>query len=199
MPGTKELTMKRVLLAGVLGAIGMFVWMSLAHMVLPFGTIGVRQLTNEAPLLAAMQASAQNQPGLYIFPGMGVSMNASHAEMKEAMSHYQEKLNSNPSGLLIYHPAGAKALTPGQLITELVTEFLESFFACLLLARAALGSYSRRVAFVTTIGIVAVLGTNMSYWNWYGFPTDYTIAYMVTQLLGFLVVGLIAGKVLKTV
>jgi uncharacterized membrane protein len=69
----------------------------------------------------------------------------------------------------------------------------------LLLARAALGSYSRRVAFVTTIGIVAVFATNVSYWNWYGFPSDYTIAYMFTQLVGFLVVGLIAGKVLKTV
>jgi hypothetical protein len=191
--------MKRVLLAAVLGAIGMFVWMSLAHMVLPFGTIGVRQLTNEAPLLAAMQASAGNQPGLYIFPSTGVSMHAPHDEMKNAMAHYQEKLNSNPSGLLIFHPAGAKALTPGQLITEFITEFLESFFACLLLARAALGTYSRRVAFVTTIGIVAVLGTNMSYWNWYGFPTDYTVSYMVTQLLGFFVVGLIAGKILKSV
>jgi hypothetical protein len=191
--------MKRVLLAAVLGAIGMFVWMSLAHMVLPLGRIGVSELPNEAPVLAAMQASAGNQPGLYIFPALGIGKNASRAEMNNAMASYQQKLSANPSGILIYHPAGAKALAPGQLITEFIAEFLESFFACLLLARAALGSYSRRVAFVTTIGIVASLATNISYWNWYGFPTDYTIAYVVTQLLGFFVVGLIAGKVLKTV
>jgi hypothetical protein len=191
--------MKRVLLAAVLGAIGMFVWMSLAHMVLPLGRIGFSELPNEAPVLAAMQASAGNQPGLYIFPGMGIGKNPSHAEMNSAMANYQQKLNNNPSGLLIYHPVGAKALAPGQLITEFVVEFLESFFACLLLARAALGSYSRRVAFITTVGIVAALSTNISYWNWYGFPTDYTIANVVTQLLGFFIVGLIAGKVLKTV
>jgi hypothetical protein len=136
---------------------------------------------------------------MYIFPDLGVSKNATHAEMNDAMGHYQEKLNLNPSGLLIYHPAGAKALAPAQLITEFLTEFVEAFLCSLLLARAALGSYSKRVAFVTTIGIVAIFATNVPYWNWYGFPSDYTIAYMFTQLVGFLVVGLIAGKVLKTV
>ena len=191
--------MKRVLLAGVLGGIGMFLWMSIAHMLLPLGRIGVSEIPNEAPVLAALQTALGNNSGLYIFPGMGVGPSATRAEQNYAMGHYQEKLNANPSGLLVYHPAGAKALAPSQLITEFLAEFIEAFFASLLLARAALGTYSRRVAFVTTIGLVAVISTNISYWNWYGFPTDYTIAYMVTELIGFLVVGLIAGKILKTV
>ncbi len=191
--------MKRVLIAGLFAGIGMFLWMSIAHMALPLGRIGVSEIPNEAPVLAAMQASLGDHSGLYIFPGMGLGPNPTHAEQNNAMAHYQEKLNANPSGLLIYHPAGAKALTPAQLITEFVTELVEAFLASLLLARAALGTYSRRVAFVTTVGIVAVLATNVPYWNWYGFPTDYTIAYMFTQLVGFLVAGLIAGKVLRTV
>ncbi len=191
--------MKRVLLAAILGAIGMFVWMSLAHMVLPLGRIGFNEIPNEPAVLAAMRASLGDNSGMYIFPGLGVSKNATHAEVNDAMSHYQEKLNLNPSGLLIYHPAGAKALAPVQLITEFLTEFFEAFLCSLLLARAALGSYSKRVAFITTIGIVAVFATNVSYWNWYGFPSDYTIAAMFTQLVGFFVVGLIVGKVLKTV
>ena len=85
------------------------------------------------------------------------------------------------------------------MVIEFATEFLEAFFACLLLAWATLGTYARRVAFVTTIGWVAVLTTNVSYWNWYGFPTAYTVANMFSQLVGFLVLGLIAGRVLKTV
>lgn len=191
--------MKRVLLAGVLGGIGMFVWMSIAHMLLPLGRIGVNEIPNEGPALAALQTALGDHAGLYFFPGMGVGANATRAEQNYAMGHYQEKLNASPSGLLVYHPVGAKAMTAGQLITEFLAEFIEAFFASLLLARAALGTYSRRVAFVTTIGLVAVIATNISYWNWYGFPTDYTIAYMVTQLIGFFVVGLIAGRILKTV
>ena len=189
--------MKRVLLAGLLGAVGMFVWMFIAHMLLPLGTTGFKEIPNEGPVLAAMQASLGNDSGLYLFPG--AALGKSRAEQREAMAHYQDKLNANPSGLLIYHPPGAKAIAPGQLVTEFVTEFAVSFFTCLLLARAALGTYSKRVAFVVTVGIVAMLATNAPYWNWYGFPTEYTIATMVTGLIGFLIVGLIAGKVLKTV
>jgi hypothetical protein len=190
--------MKRLLLASLLGAIGMFIWMSIAHMVLPLGRIGVSEMSNEGPLFAAMQTSVVNQPGLYIFPSMGVGKNATRQEMNYAMGHYQEKLNTSPSGLLIYHPAGAKALAPSQLITEFLTELLEAYLAALLLAFSPIPSYARRVAFIVTVGVIAVLATNMPYWNWYGFPADYTISYMFTQLVGFLVLGLIAGKIMKT-
>lgn len=191
--------MKRVLLATILASIGMYIWMFVAHTLLPLGRIGVSQIPNEAPALASMHAALGNQSGLYFYPGFGLGDNPTKAQMDYAMGHYQEKLDASPSGLLIYHPAGAKALSPSQLMTEFLTELAETFCACLLLARAALGTYGRRVAFITTIGVVAVLATNVPYWNWYGFPANYTIAYMFTQLVGFLVVGLIAAKVLKTV
>ncbi|HEY3928085.1 MAG TPA: hypothetical protein VGL89_06910 [Candidatus Koribacter sp.] len=189
--------MKRVLLAALLGAIGMFIWMSIAHMATSLGTMGISEIPNEAPVLAAMHDSIGNQGGLYLFPGAG--LNQPRAEQREAMKHYQEKLDANPSGLLIYHAPGARMLAPSQLAIEFITEFLEAFFASLLLARAALGSYGRRVAFVLTIGIVAVIVTNVPYWNWYGFPAVYTIGAMFTGLIGFLILGLIAGKVLKNV
>lgn len=191
--------MKRVFLAGLLGALGMFIWMSLAHMVLPLAMVGVSEIPNEGPVLAALQTSLGTTPGFYIFPGQGLPPNASRAERSKAMQGYQEKLTNNPSGILIYHPPGRPMLTPGQLGTEFLTEFLEAFFACLLLARAALGTYSRRVAFVTTIGIVAMLVTNVPYWNWYGFPGNYTVVAMFTTVVGFFIVGLIGGKVLRTV
>jgi hypothetical protein len=189
--------MKRVLLAAFLGAIGMFVWMSIAHIVTPLGTMGIREIPNEAPVLTAMQTSIGNSPGLYLFPSAGLGK--SRAEQREEMKHYQEKLDANASGLLIYHPPGARGMTGAQLAVEFLTEFVEAFLASLLLAWASLGTYARRVAFITTIGWVAALATNVPYWNWYGFPTAYTAAYVFTQLVGFLVLGLIAAKVLRTV
>jgi uncharacterized membrane protein YphA (DoxX/SURF4 family) len=159
--------------------------------------MGISEIPNEAPVLSAMQANIGNASGMYLFPGSGLGK--SREEQRAAMAHYQEKLDANPSGLLIYHPSGVKIKMPSMLLIEFVTEFVEAFLACLLLAWATLGTYSRRVAFITTIGWVAVLATNVPYWNWYGFPTTYTVAYMFTQLVGYLVLGLIAGKVLKTV
>ncbi len=39
--------------------------------------------------------------------------------------------------------------------------------------------------------------TNIPYWNWYGFPSNYTAAYMSIEIIGFLCVGLVAGLLLK--
>jgi hypothetical protein len=45
--------------------------------------------------------------------------------------------------------------------------------------------------------LLASLATNVSYWNWYGFPASYTLAYMSTQIVGFLVAGVAASLVLR--
>ena len=46
-----------------------------------------------------------------------------------------------------------------------------------------------------TAGILAAVATNISYWNWHGFPGVYTVAYMSIQIIGFLCGGLVAALV----
>jgi hypothetical protein len=94
---------KRIVLAGVLGGVAMFLWASLAHMVLPLGRAGIREVPDDRALLAGMRSALGESSGLYMFPALG-----SDADMK----HYEQKLAANPSGLLIYHPPGGKAMTP---------------------------------------------------------------------------------------
>jgi hypothetical protein len=47
----------RILLAGILGGIVMFVWTSIAHMALPLGEAGINEIPNESVVLSAMQSS----------------------------------------------------------------------------------------------------------------------------------------------
>ncbi|MGA2183999.1 MAG: hypothetical protein ABSH47_13300 [Bryobacteraceae bacterium] len=178
---------KRILLAGLLGGIAMFVWASLAHMVLGLGSVGMKEIPNEQAILGAMQAGLGNNTGLYIFPAMG----------REGMAGYQSKLDRNPSGLLIYHPAGAKAMEMGQLVTEFLTEVLEALLAVFLLSRTSLTGFASRVGFVTLVGILASITTNVPYWNWYGYPASYTAAYMFTQTVNYLLVGLVAALLMR--
>ena len=112
----------RALLAGLLGAVAMFVWSSLAHVVLPLGQIGVREIPHERPILDVLHSSLREASGFYIFPGLGVSPDASRSERNAAMSYYAEKLAASPSGILVYHPPGNQGITPGRLATELLTE-----------------------------------------------------------------------------
>jgi hypothetical protein len=190
--------MIRIFLAGLLGGIAMFIWTSLAHMVLPLGETGVREMPNESNVLAAMQSNISSDSGFYFFPGMGLGPNPTSEQKNEAMKHMNETLSNHPSGILIYHAPGSHPFNMGKLLSvEFLTELIEAFLAVFLLAQTRLTSYGSRVTFITVIGIIAAVATNVSYWNWYGFPGNYTAAYMLIQFVGFLCVGLVAAFILK--
>ena len=188
---------KRVLLAGLLGGIAMFAWTSLAHMVLPLGAVGVKEIPGEQGVLSAMQASLGTASGLYLFPGMGLGPDATMQQKQAAMDQYGQKLAANPSGILIYHPVGAKGLTAGQLATEFSTELIEALLVVILLSQTRLTTFASRLGFVIVAGMLATIATNVSYWNWYGFPASYTASYMTTGVVGFICVGLVAATVMR--
>lgn len=186
---------KRIILAGVLGGIVMFIWTSIAHMALPLGQAGVGELPNESAVMDALKTNLGENGGLYIFPGMGLGPDATPEQKREAMKNMSEKLATNPSGILMYHPA--RPLKMGKLLgTEFATELLESLLVVFLLAQTGLASFGARLGFVFLAGILAAIATNVSYWNWYGFPGVYTEAYMFIQVVGFICVGIVAGLVL---
>jgi len=189
--------MKRVILAGVLGALAMYVWTALAHMVLPLGEAGVKEIPNEPAVLAAMRASLGESPGLYLFPGMGLGPDATPQQKQAARDQYSQKLAANPSGILVYRPAGAQALAPGMFLTEFLAELIACLLAVTLLAQTRLTTYASRLAFMAGAGALAAIWTNTSYWNWYGFPSAYTAAYILTQFVGFLCAGLVAAAIVK--
>jgi hypothetical protein len=186
----------RIILAGILGGIAMFIWSTIAHTVLPLGKIGVRELTNEPAVIDALRTNVGQGEGLYLFPGLGVGPKSSAEEKKEAMGHMSEKLANNPSGFLVYHPRRPLNF-PRLLGIEFATELLETILVVFLLAQTRLMTFGARVGFVTAAGILAALATNVSYWNWYGFPKRYTAAYMFTEVVGFFIVGIVAALVLR--
>ncbi len=187
----------RIILAGVLGGISMFIWTSIAHMALPLGETGISEIPNEQSALAPLQQNIRDQSGLYLFPGLGVGPNPTREQRNEAMQHMAEKYATNPSGFLVYHPPGRQLTLAKLLAIEFATELLEAILAVWLLAQTRLVSFGSRVGLIFVVGIVAAIATNISYWNWYGFPTIYTVSYMFIQIVGFLCVGLVAAFLLR--
>ena len=189
---------KRIILAGVLGAIAMFLWTAVAHMATPLGEAGIGEIPNEEAVLSAMRSSIGAKAGLYMFPGMGLGPDATHAQKSEAMKGYEAKLEQNPSGLLLYHPAGSRAMNmPKHLTIEFITELIEALLVVALLAQTSIVTFSGRVGFVTVAGIFAAITTNVSYWNWWGFPATYTAPYIFIQIAGFFLVGLVAAFIFR--
>jgi hypothetical protein len=186
----------KVFLAGIFGGIAMFIWTSIAHLALPLGETGIGEIPNESAVLSAMQSNIGEQTGLYIFPGLGAGKNATRQEKNEAMKHMGEKIAANPSGILMYHAPG-RPLALGKLLgVEFGTELLEAILVVFLLAQTRIASFAGRVGFVFVAGILAAMATNVSLWNWYGFPSAYIGSYMLIQIVGFFCVGIVAALML---
>lgn len=180
----------RIFIAGIVGGIAMFVWTSIAHIALPLGQIGFSPIPNEKPVLSAMQDAIGSRSGLFFFPWTDM-------KSSDAMAQVEAKMKVNPSGLLVYHPPGASGMTAQMLIIECLKEVAVSLIAAFLLAQTVLTSYGARVGFVALTGLAAGLTTNISYWNWYGFPADYTTAYAATDIIGYAAAGLAIAAILK--
>jgi hypothetical protein len=186
----------KVFLAGIFGGIAMFIWTSIAHLALPLGEAGIGEIPNESAVLTALQSNIGGQTGLYIFPGLGVGKNATRQEKNEAMKQIAAKAGSGPSGILMYHPT--RAFTFGKWMgIEFGTELLEAILVVFLLAQTRIASFAGRVGFAFVAGILAAMATNVSLWNWYGFPSVYIGSYMLIQVVGFLCVGIVAALMLR--
>lgn len=179
----------RILIAGILGGIAMFAWTSVAHMATPLANMGFSQIPDEAPLLAGMQKSIGQKDGLYFFPWV----NPNDPKMMEKM---KALLPSTPTGLLLYHPPGASTDMTKPLILEFVKELAESLIAAFLLGWSAIAGFGARTGFVTLVGIGAAASTNTSYWIWYGFPCNYTLAQIAIPLIGYIVAGAVIALML---
>jgi len=190
----------RTFMAGLLGGVTMFVWMFVAHMLLPLGEAGVKEIPNEASLLSAMHMSMGSESGVFVFPGPGLPPNATADQRNAAMREYNGKLAASPSGLLVYHGPGATFSFPKTLGIEFALELVEALLAAWLLSISAISGFAMRAAFVTVVGVIAASATNISYWNWYSFSGTYTAAYVFTQAAGFFCAGLaIAALMRRTV
>ena len=186
----------KILVTGILGGIVMFIWTSVAHMALPLGEAAIREIPNESAVLSAMQSNIGDRTGLYIFPGPGVGKNATRQEKNDTMKHMVEKIAANPSGILMYHAPGRPFTIGKWLGIEFGTELLQAILVVFLLAQTRIVNFAGRIGFVVVAGILAAITTNVSYWNWYGFPCVYTASYMFIQIVGFFLVGIVAALLL---
>jgi hypothetical protein len=188
--------LKRILLAGLLAGIVMFLWEGLAHEALPLGEAGIKALPNEAAFMTTVKDVKES--GLYFFPAPEDRPGMSSGEKKKALEAVMQKWKIGPGGIMVLQAGGMDADSPKQLITQCLTDILLMLVAALMLSRATLlSSYMARVGFVTMLALFPILNADLPYWNWYGFPVVYTLAQFVIRVVGFLVGGLVVAKFIK--
>jgi hypothetical protein len=188
--------MYRILLSGLLGGVALFAWEFIAHDLTPLGTAGMGRLDNEDTLRATFKQQVSH-PGLYYFPAPALTPGMNSAQQRDAMAKAEQVARTGPSGLLLVHGAQAM-LTPRQLITQFVLDVLAMLVAAFLLARLPATSFFNRVLFVTALAFLPGLRTLIPMWNWYGYPTAYTVAQIAIDVFGFFAAGLILARLAQS-
>jgi hypothetical protein len=184
-------------LAAFLGALALFFCAFIFHMFTPLGEAGIDPMPGADTVMSAMESSLGNKSGMYMFPTGGLTPDSPREAHAAAMDKIMEEMKTNPSGLLVYHPAGRTFNFGKTLAIQFGIDFLKALLVVYLLAQSSVASFGGRVMFVTVAGILAATATNLALWNWYGFADAYACANVVMMTVEFLVAGLVIALILK--
>lgn len=188
--------LKRVVLGALVGGVVVFIAGLLLHTVSGLAEVGVKPVPQEDAVLTAMRA-AVHDPGFYVFPAPNMTPGRSTAQKNSDTAAYMAKYQQGPTGILVYSPGGTPISIGKLLGGEFVIDLVSAFFLSCILAMGAGGvrSYWKRVFAVTIAALFAALFLGLEYWNWYNFPTNYTVAYIVVVVIEWFIAGLAMAAV----
>jgi hypothetical protein len=184
----------RMLLAGVLGGVILFVWGFLAWVILPVHKTAIHEIPKQDTLIAALQ-SALSQKGVYAFPSMPQN------EPSAADEHqWEERYRKGPIGMIVYDPAGSAPMMPVQMAIGIVINIISAFFVAWFLARStALNAhYIKRVAYCGMYGIFLVAASTLVMWNWFNEPGDWVTSLIVDYVVGWVLAGIGIAAIMKS-
>jgi hypothetical protein len=187
---------KRIVLAGLAGGVLVFIVSGFLHSATHLGEVGIRPIPNEDLVLMAMHNSLP-EPGFYFFPAPNLSP-MSKEEKAAEQSRYLAKFKQGPTGILMYKPGGEDLNFGKLLVVQFLIGLVAAFIAAWILGRTVSAtSYGTRVVIVLLIGLFAEIYIDFPYWNWYGFPMNYTLGHLFGGVLSWAIAGLAMAAIVK--
>ena len=189
---------KKIFLGGLVGGVVVFAVLNILHLATPLGEVGIHYLPEEGAVVSAMRGAVR-ESGFYFFPGMARTPGMTRAQQQAEQAKWAEKYREGPWGILIYHTGGAEFRFGKLLAIQFGICLLAAFLIAWMLATAAggLASYGSRVGFVALPSLFAGVFVDLPYWNWYGFPSNYTLVHIVSNVVAWGIAGLAMAKIVK--
>ena len=175
----------RILVAGLIGGILMFLWGVAAHMALGLGNAGFRLPADENAVLASLHQGLGGQAGIYVLPSLDPKKMNDPAEVIA----YSQKAIRSPYAWVVYLPQGDDMTRMQQQIPRQWASDTLSALALAFVMGVGVLSFRQRLAVALAAAVFAWLSLSVPYWNWYRFPLDFTLAALLEQLVGWLIAG----------
>ncbi len=186
--------MKKVIVAGLAGAVTLFFWSFISHMGLGWHNSYLLRFDNEDAVEAVLLNECR-EPGIYALPNPvmeGLSSEEANAAMQAAMKQHE-------TGVSFFGAVGIKSGNP--MWKNLAFQFLGSLccslIIALLLCCQGKKTLFQRILFVELVAIFSFVGFLVPSWTWYGFSGTYIVVNFFDTLLGWGLAGAVIALVFK--
>jgi len=185
--------MNKLIVPSLLAAIVVFIWMYISWAVIGWHNTDLKNLPNGEALVEQMSQSI-TEPGIYIYPGNPTD------ESDEGMKAWTERYKAGPNvHFMVYNPAGADPMNPMQFVKSFIINFIAAFIAgvLLMMTLAQNPSFWRRIIFVMMLGMFAAFVGPFVEWNWWSFPTGYSMVNAIDLCVTWFIAGLVLAWRIK--
>lgn len=188
--------MSKILKAGLLGAVVLFVWGYVSWMVLPWHKTTMHTFKDSTAVSQTIKANA-DVSGMYFLTNMEEKEKTATTTGTSSNATATEK-SSEPSMFASVRLEGSSHDNMTQsLVKCFITQLLAALLVSWLLLRTNGLSYFKRVIFIVVFALAAGIIANVPNWNWFGFDTQYTLVEFADLLIGWFLAGLIMAKICK--
>lgn len=168
--------MIRITFASLAGGLVLFLWGSFVHVLSGWYDAAFDRFPDEQSVFDVIEQHAPTG-GLFFLPHETVTGESSAMEV-----------------FLNARPAMAQPELSAQLTIGLLTNVLSVFLAVGLFSITAASSYWQWVKAFTVTGLLIGFVPNAYYWNWFGFPLDYSVLSVLDAAAGWALAGLAVAR-----
>jgi hypothetical protein len=161
--------MKRILLAGILGGLVLFIWSAISWMVLLWHNKTLHAFKDDAFVSTVLKANVYKS-GVYLLP-----------------SNYNEA-DEYPLIFASVSLDGMRSMKVSMLISFLI-QTAAALLLAYLLSKTSISAYKSKINFIMTFALAVSILTYLPLWNWWGFEINYVIVSMIDMLIGFMLAG----------
>lgn len=172
----------------LLAAILYFAWGMVSHMVLPYHRDATRQFRGEPAVAAAVQAAAP-ESGYYFAPYPYPPEDSDEAAKEKHQADMMERYLKGPTVFAVVNLEGGRTMKEAMAYQGACSLAIAILLAGIFHLGKVTRPVSRYLITLASAGVV-IAAMVIPYWNWFKFPDDFTIAYVIDIAGGFALAGI---------
>ncbi len=174
----------KILLKGTLaGGVVAFIWSMISWSALPWHFDVLHAVPNEAEVARTLKSDTP-QAGVYVIPDPS----------KPDMEEFHRKLSDGPYAYMLIRPGGVSPNMPLMILKGILLHLVIAFMLTWLVTKAPGLGFLQRVGLVVVAVLTGTFFAHLGYLNWWFFPLDYTLIYIVDVAIGWALAGAAIAK-----